>query len=107
MTDEGLVDVDADSLVSMNMWGHMPTFVDKLREGFPKFLAGVKEGDIKAEYLLPIIIDGMLQEGKARVHVLRTEDKWFGVTYREDKDSVRDAFAELVKNGVYESPLNS
>jgi hypothetical protein len=49
----------------------------------------------------------MLQEGKARVHVLRTEDKWFGVTYREDKDSVRDAFAELVKNGVYESPLNS
>lgn len=107
MTDEGLVDVDADSLVSMNMWGLMPTFVDKLREGFPKFLAGVKEGDIKAEYLLPIIIDGMLQEGKARVHVLRTEDKWFGVTYREDKDSVRDAFAELVKNGVYESPLNS
>ena len=57
--------------------------------------------------LLPIIIDGMLQEGKAHVHVLRTEDKWFGVTYREDKDSVRDAFAELVKNGVYESPLNS
>ena len=91
----------------MNMWGLMPTFVDKLREGFPKFLAGVKEGDIKAEYLLPIIIDGMLREGIARVHVLRTEDKWFGVTYREDKDSVRDAFAELVKNGVYESPLNS
>ena len=56
---------------------------------------------------MPIIIDGMLQEGKAHVHVLRTEDKWFGVTYREDKDSVRDAFAELVKNGVYESPLNS
>ena len=107
MTDEGLVDVDADSLVSMNMWGLMPSFVDQLREGFPKFLAGIKEGDIKAEYLLPIIIDGMLQEGKAHVHVLRTEDKWFGVTYREDKDSVRDAFAELVKNGVYESPLNS
>jgi hypothetical protein len=107
MTDEGLVDVDADSLVSMNMWGLMPTFVDKLREGFPKFLAGIKEGDIKTEYLLPIIIDGMLREGIARVHVLRTEDKWFGVTYREDKDSVRDAFAELVKNGVYESPLNS
>ena len=107
MTDEGLVDIDADSLVSMNMWGLMPSFVDALREGFPKFLAGIKEGDIKAEYLLPIIIDGMLQEGKARVHVLRTEDRWFGVTYREDKDSVRDAFAELVKNGVYESPLNS
>jgi dTDP-glucose pyrophosphorylase len=107
MTDEGLVDVDADSLVSMNMWGLMPTFVDKLRSGFPKFLSEIKEGDIKAEYLLPIIIDGMLQEGQAHVHVLRTEDKWFGVTYREDKDSVRDAFAELVKNGVYESPLNS
>ena len=107
MTDEGLVDVDADSLVSMNMWGLMPSFVDKLRSGFPKFLSEIKEGDIKAEYLLPIIIDGMLQEGQAHVHVLRTEDKWFGVTYREDKDSVRDAFAELVKNGVYESPLNS
>ena len=107
MTDDGLVDIDPESLVSMNMWGLMPSFVDTLRSGFPEFLRNVKEGDIKAEYLLPIIIDGMLKEEKAEVHVLRTEDKWFGVTYREDKDVVREAFAELVKNGVYESPLNS
>lgn len=107
MTNDGLVDIDPESLVSMNMWGLMPSFVDTLRSGFPEFLRNVKEGDIKAEYLLPIIIDGMLKEEKAEVHVLRTEDKWFGVTYREDKDVVREAFAELVKNGVYVSPLNS
>lgn len=107
MTDDGLIDIDPESLVSMNMWGLMPSFVDTLRSGFPEFLRNVKEGDIKAEYLLPIIIDGMLKEKKAEVHVLRTEDKWFGVTYREDKDVVREAFAELVKNGVYVSPLNS
>lgn len=107
MTGDGLVDIDPESLVSMNMWGLMPSFVDTLRSGFPDFLRNVKEGDIKAEYLLPIIIDGMLKEKKAEVHVLRTEDKWFGVTYREDKDVVREAFAELVKNGVYVSPLNS
>ena len=107
MTDDGLVVIDPESLVSMNMWGLMPSFVDTLRSGFPEFLRNVKEGDIKAEYLLPIIIDGMLKEEKAEVHVLRTEDKWFGVTYREDKDVVREAFAELVKNGVYVSPLNS
>ena len=107
MTGDGLVDIDPESLVSMNMWGLMPSFVDTLRSGFPEFLRNVKEGDIKAEYLLPIIIDGMLKEEKAEVHVLRTEDKWFGVTYREDKDVVREAFAELVKNGVYVSPLNS
>lgn len=107
MTDDGLIDIDPESLVSMNMWGLMPSFVDTLRSGFPEFLRNVKEGDIKAEYLLPIIIDGMLKEEKAEVHVLRTEDKWFGVTYREDKDVVREAFAELVKNGVYVSPLNS
>lgn len=107
MTDDGLIDIDPESLVSMNMWGLMPSFVDTLRGGFPEFLRNVKEGDIKAEYLLPIIIDGMLKEKKAEVHVLRTEDKWFGVTYREDKDVVREAFAELVKNGVYVSPLNS
>ena len=107
MTGDGLIDIDPESLVSMNMWGLMPSFVDTLRSGFPEFLRNVKEGDIKAEYLLPIIIDGMLKEKKAEVHVLRTEDKWFGVTYREDKDVVREAFAELVKNGVYVSPLNS
>ena len=107
MTNDGLIDIDPKSLVSMNMWGLMPSFVDTLRSGFPEFLRNVKEGDIKAEYLLPIIIDGMLKEKKAEVHVLRTEDKWFGVTYREDKDVVREAFAELVKNGVYVSPLNS
>ncbi len=107
MTDDGLVDVDPESLVSMNMWGLMPSFVERLREGFPKFLAGIREGDLKAEYLLPIIIDGMLHSGEACVHVLRTDDRWFGVTYKEDKDTVREAFAELVKNGVYVSPLNS
>ena len=66
-----------------------------------------KEGDIKAEYLLPRIIDKMLKEGRAEVSVLETRDKWFGVTYQEDKQSVMDSIHDLVKKGVYKEKLFS
>ncbi|MBR7182118.1 MAG: NTP transferase domain-containing protein [Clostridia bacterium] len=93
--------VDENSIVSMNMWALTPDFLDELAEGFPKFLAGVKEGDYKAEYLLPGVIDDMIQSGRATVRVIPTPDKWFGVTYAEDKQSVIDAFADLYEQGVY------
>ena len=72
---------------------------------FPKFLDGLKPEDIKAEYLLPKIIDDLVQEGKAKVRVLDTPDKWFGVTYQEDKQAVVDAIRGLIRDGVYKEKL--
>ena len=69
------------------------------------FLSEIKEGDIKKEYLLPEMIDRLIKEGKAKVDVLETKDTWFGVTYQEDKAAVTEAFANLVKSGVYPSNL--
>ena len=97
--------VDAKQYVSMNMWGLPPKFLDALDEGFPKFLDGIKEGDIKAEYLLPKIIDQQIKAGKARVKVLETRDKWFGVTYKEDKDAVVASIRRLIEAGVYKERL--
>ena len=97
--------VDAKQYVSMNMWGLPPKFLDALEEGFPKFLDGIKEGDIKAEYLLPKIIDQQIKAGKARVKVLETRDKWFGVTYKEDKDAVVASIRRLIEAGVYKERL--
>ena len=93
--------IDPESIVSMNMWALTPDFMQELKEGFPKFLANVKEGDLKAEYFLPSVIDGLVQAGKATVRVLPTHDRWFGVTYAEDKQSVIDAFADLYEKGAY------
>ena len=97
--------VDANAIVSMNMWALTPDFLEELATGFAAFLAGVPEGDLKAEYLLPAVIGGMVREGKARVRVIPTRDRWFGVTYREDKESVVKAFAELYDTGVYQNNL--
>ena len=97
--------LDLNELVSMNMWGLPPKFLDALDEGFPKFLDGIKEGDIKAEYLLPVMIDELIQKGAAQVDVLETKDTWFGVTYQEDKEVVIKAFKELTEAGVYPNGL--
>lgn len=114
MTGQGLeardeegnpVTLDPGQPVSMNMWGLPESFLEELEKGFPKFLDQVPEGDIKAEYLLPKIIDQLVQSGKARVKVLRTPDKWFGVTYKEDKQAVVDAIRELIRQGVYKEKL--
>ena len=98
--------IDADSYVSMNMWGLTPAFIDGLEEGFIKFLSNVKEGDLKAEYLLPTIVDELIKEGKATVKVLPTNDKWFGVTYKEDAPVVIASIKKLVEDGVYPQKLS-
>lgn len=103
----GFTPVDVNSHVSMNMWGFTPDFLDTLKEGFPTFLDSLKEGDIKSEYLLPTIVDERIQSGKADVTVLETKDKWFGVTYQEDKEFVIQSIKALVKNGVYPEKLFS
>lgn len=91
--------------VSMNMWGLMPDFMDELESGFQRFLAGLKPGEQKAEYLLPRIIDNLIQEGRARVKMLETRDKWFGVTYQEDRQSVVEEIRALTERGVYREKL--
>lgn len=90
-----------DQPVSMNMWGFTENFIDELDARFSKFLSGIGENPLKAEYLLPSIVDELIKEGSARVKVLDTKDKWIGVTYQEDKYFVRDAIQKLVAQGVY------
>jgi dTDP-glucose pyrophosphorylase len=97
--------IDPKSIVSMNMWALTPDFFDELESGFVEFLSALKPEDIKAEYLLPKVIDTMIQTGKATVKVLTTNDRWFGVTYQEDKWAVIDSFKALHEAGVYTEPL--
>lgn len=105
-SEEGQAEeLDVNSLVSMNMWGLTPEFMDVLEKGFVEFLSEIKPGDIKKEYLLPEMIDRLIKAGKAKVDVLETKDTWFGVTYQEDKASVIAAFEKLVKDGVYPENL--
>ena len=99
------VSVQADQYVSMNMFGLPTRFLEELEVGFPKFLANIKEGDLKAEYLLPTIIDQCIREKKGRVRLLETPDKWFGVTYKEDKPTVVAAIRKLIDDGVYPEKL--
>ena len=100
--------IDLDSLVSMNMWGLTPAFVDLLQDGFVEFFEKAAPANpLKAEYLLPIYIDELLHAGKVSVKVLPTHDRWFGVTYAEDKQVVIDSFAKLIADGVYRKDLFS
>ncbi|MDD7740320.1 MAG: nucleotidyltransferase [Fusicatenibacter sp.] len=99
------IPLDADSNVSMNMWGLQPEFIDTLESGFVEFLSAQKEGDVKGEYLLPVYIDELLHQGRAQVKVLPTTAEWFGVTYQEDKASVVQAFRKLIDEGVYSEKL--
>ena len=99
--------LDGNCLVSMNMWGLPASFLDELERGFPEFLRSVPEGDVKKEYLLPQIIDKLVKSGQASVQILNTPDKWFGVTYKEDKKAVVNAIRGLVDAGVYKEELFS
>lgn len=104
-TEDGDVKIDINSPVSMNMWGLQPEFFHVLETGFEEFLSVCKDDYKKAEYLLPTIVGGLLSEGKAEVAVLQSKDKWFGVTYKEDKDVVVASVKNLIEEGVYPSQL--
>lgn len=97
--------ISPEDKVSMNMWAGYPEFLDFLAEDFKDFLANVEEGDLKSEYLLPNIVDKLLKEERANVKVLETQDRWFGVTYKEDKETVQEAFAGLIRDGIYKAKL--
>ena len=97
--------LDVASLVSMNMWGLTPDFMDILQKGFVEFLEKLDPENLKGEYLLPILIDELLQAGRVKVDVLESRDTWFGVTYQEDREAVVQAFKELTEAGVYPDGL--
>jgi dTDP-glucose pyrophosphorylase len=103
--DGGTKEIDTDSYVSMNMWGFTPSIMEELETGFVEFLRNFEDNPEKKEYLLPTIVDGLIKSGKAEVKLLESKDKWFGVTYKEDKEGVAESFKQLIKDGVYPAKL--
>lgn len=95
------VTIPQGSIVSMNTWGFTPSMFKELEARFPKFLEENKNNILKAEYFLPSVVDSLIAEGKATVKVLPSHERWYGVTYKEDKPVVKEAINELVKKGVY------
>jgi len=99
-------ELDENTVVSMNMWGFTRSFLDEALARFPAFLdQTLAENPEKGEYFLPTVVSQLIHEGKARVKVLRSEDKWYGVTYREDKPTVVAAIAEKTRAGLYPDSL--
>ena len=100
------VNVPADTTVSMNMWGFTRSILEEVEAGFPAFLdEGLKVNPMKCEYFLPAVVSNLLGEGKATVAVLKSADKWYGVTYKEDKPVVMAAIKKMKEDGVYPAHL--
>lgn len=100
------VKLDTESLVSMNMWGLRPEFLETLEEGFAEFFEKVVPGNpMKAEFLIPTFIGELLAEDKMSVKVLRTNDTWYGMTYKEDVAVVKASFRDMLERGVYKEEL--
>ena len=99
-------DLPAETPVSMNMWGYRPSFLREVEARFPKFLAEeVPANPAKAEFFLPMTVAELLKEGKATVKVLRSADKWYGVTYAADKPQVVAALKAMTDEGKYPDGL--
>ena len=95
-------DLDPDTIVSMNLWGFTPSYLKEAKARFAAFLdKNLPVNPEKCEYLLPALASDLITEGKADALVLDTDDKWFGVTYKEDKPKVVEAFRQLKAEGVY------
>lgn len=106
--DEGATwqELPRGTVVSMNFWGFTQSMMKEMEERFPAFLDNaLKENPMKGEYFLPGVVDQLIKEGKARVKVLRSQDRWYGVTYREDKDSVVSALQSMKDKGEYPDVL--
>ena len=106
--DEGktFTALPADAPVSMNFWGFPQSFLKKAEEQFPKFLdEALKTNPMKAEYFLPSIVSNMIEQEGAKVKVLTSTDRWYGVTYPQDKQTVQQAFEKMSQEGLYPQPL--
>ena len=92
----------------MNMWAFTPDFLAILKKGFTEFLADIKAGKkdaLKGEYLIPVFVGELLEKGEISVKVIPTDDKWFGMTYKEDVPVVKKSFSDLIASGVYHANL--
>ncbi len=103
--DENWTEIPEGSTVSMNCWGFTKDMMTELAARFEGFLAKNKDNMLKCEYFLPFVVDDLLKEGKAKVKVLSTTEKWYGVTYKADKEIVVNALREKAIDGVYPEKL--
>ena len=102
--EEVMTILNEEAVVSMNMWAAYPEFLDYLEKDFVNFLT--KNGESKtSEYLLPMIVDELLQKGKATVNVMRTYDKWIGITYAEDTELAKESFKDMIEKEIYNADL--
>ena len=100
------VDVADDTIVSMNMWGFMPSFLEEIEQRFVTFLnTTLVENPLKGEYFLPLPVSQLIEEGKASVKVLTSADRWYGVTYADDKPMVMAALKNMQEQGLYPDGL--
>jgi len=102
--NDQMVAVDENAPVSMNMWGFTPDYFDYSERDFKTFLKE-SEGNLKAEFFIPLVVNNLIVAGTATCQVLDTPSKWFGVTYAEDRPDVVAKIEELIKAGAYPSPL--
>ena len=102
---ESWTEIAQNSTVSMNCWGFTSHMIDELQSRFCKFLDDSKDNISKAEYFLPFVVDELIKENKASVKVLKTDEKWYGVTYKDDKEKVVSAIANMIKDGKYPERL--
>ena len=97
--------INPESIVSMNMWACDADFLDILEERFIRFLSDPSKDLTKNEFLVPVLIDHLIKEGKADVKILPTDDKWIGITYREDTEAARAEFVRMAEEGIYPEKL--
>jgi len=99
------IEIPYGSMVSMNTWGFTPNLFKELDERFSKFLKSSKENILKAEFFIPSVVDELISEGKANVKVLPCKERWYGVTYQEDKPVVKQAIKDMIQAGIYPENL--
>ena len=97
--------IPVGSAVSMNTWGFTPSIFYELEKRFPKFLEENKDNLLKTEYFLPSVVHDLIIENKAKVKVLTSNEKWYGITYKEDKPIVKAAIMEMLNKGIYPNKL--
>ncbi len=103
---DGSFEIPLDAVVSMNCWGFTPDVFDEISEGFARFLAAPTDNPLKREYYLPFAVTELMHSNKCEVTVYRSLDSWYGVTYAEDKEKVKESISALVNDGIYTENLD-
>lgn len=104
--DKEWEELNLEAIVSMNMWGFMPSIFQNIEEDFKSFLSKeLVNNPLRAEFYIPKVVNNLLMNKKAQVKVMLSTEKWYGVTYKEDKEEVKNAIAKLVSMGVYPENL--